>query len=281
MVSRKILVRHSALFFMLIALMFAACPVSGAPAVDVKELYPAGPTTVDDITLNVTCSDVTGGGTLTAYWDIYINDSKISALTGSLSVTNETETVVFTIDSANYSVDDTVVGVVFCGNGTENSSAVNTSTRTITNSRPTTSAPSISPTLVYETTATVTCVNASVADLDGDSVTWSYQWFVDDVPGLTTQTVAYPTKDTVLICEITANDGTGDSISYNSSAKTVLENANVGAGRNLGEIPAGMILGMTDNLTTGTVINFALLLLVLGFSTFAYTSLKKRGNLKR
>ena len=184
-------IKNIAILFAVLTMFMIVSPIYGLPSVDVDEMYPATPTTTDDLTVNVTCSDPVGGGaSLTVYWDIYKDDIIQASLGGSMVVTNETETLVYTIGSGNTSKTEEWLAEVWCSNSTDNSTKINTTTRTIINTAPTTTVPILSPTTAYETeTPYVTCNNVSVTDVDEDTITWNYQWFVDNVADVTTQTI--------------------------------------------------------------------------------------------
>ena len=113
-------------------------------------------------------------------------------------------------------------------NGVANSSALNSSVRAILNTPPDTGVPTLSPIPAFISTATVTCTNGTTGDIDGDAITFIYLWYLNGTTtGITTQGITNASfgGTDVLICQIKANDGTADSIAYNSSALTILGGA--------------------------------------------------------
>lgn len=102
-----------------------------APTLDLIELYPTSPSTTEDLTINMTCSDIDGGDTLTAYRDVYKDGVIQTNLYGSTIVTNGTETLVFTIGSGNTSNGEEWIAEGWCGDATVNTSKTNSTTRTI------------------------------------------------------------------------------------------------------------------------------------------------------
>ena len=107
-----------------------------APTLDYLNLTPVSPYTTDDLYVNVTCSDNDAGDTITAYWNIYKNNSIQPAQGGSSAVTTGVNTLVKTIDSSNTIKHDQWVAELWCGDGRINTTKQNTSTRTILNSPP-------------------------------------------------------------------------------------------------------------------------------------------------
>jgi len=109
-------------------------------------------------------------------------------------------------------------------NDTQNLSLwVNSSVLTINNSKPVTTTPTLSPVTVYKNTSEVSCVNGTTTDVDGDLITFYYQWYVDGVESVTTKNITNSSfvKNNVLNCTIIANDGTDNSTPYNSNTLTV------------------------------------------------------------
>ncbi len=101
-------------------------------------------------------------------------------------------------------------------------------TRSVSNTAPTTTTPTLNPSSnVYKTTTPITCNNATVSDADNDVISWYYQWYIDDIQSVTTQTITNSSysRDNIILCEIMANDGTVNSTAYNSSSVTILNTA--------------------------------------------------------
>jgi len=141
------------------------------PSVTSAELYPVMPYTTDNLTLNVTCVDVDSQDTITAYWNIFRNDEQTDALSNSQVIQNNIETNITVVDSVNTAKGQTWIAEVWCGDGQENSSRQNTSSRLIQNSLP-----SI-PTLLRPNDGNNTLFDRNVAfnwsastDIDGDTI---------------------------------------------------------------------------------------------------------------
>ncbi|MEA3343572.1 MAG: S8 family serine peptidase [archaeon] len=179
-----------------------------------------------DWLINLTITDPDSIDTLTGYVQFYVNDALIGS-THSQNALNNTNTLIATFGSENFSKEDNLTAEVWAGDATANTSKTNLTTATVQNAAPTTTTPTLDPTTIYKTTAQVTCSNASVLDADEDTVTWYYQWYVNDVKTITTQTISNSSysKGDELICEIWASDTESNSTRYNSSAATVLNSA--------------------------------------------------------
>ncbi|MBU3941595.1 MAG: hypothetical protein KKF74_01650, partial [Nanoarchaeota archaeon] len=112
------------------------CGFNAAPTLDYLNLTPVSPYTTDDLYVNVTCSDNDASDTITAYWNIYKNNSIQGAQGGSSAVTTGVNTLVKTIDSSSTIKHDEWIAELWCGDGRTNTSKQNTSTRTILNTPP-------------------------------------------------------------------------------------------------------------------------------------------------
>ena len=175
------------------------------------------PTTVYQNTSQVTCNNASvfdaDGDSVTWYYQWYINGVQ--------------DIVVQSITNVSYSNGDQLICEIWAYDGAVNSTKINSSPVTVANTAPTTTTPTLSPGTVYKTTTPVTCNNGSVSDLEGDPITWYYQWYVNNVTNVTTQNITNTsyTKDDQLICEIWADDGDVNSTKYNSTTLTVSNSA--------------------------------------------------------
>jgi len=102
-----------------------------APVISISELYPAILVSTDTLTINISCSDVTTPDNITGYWNTYKNHVLQSSLSGSVALINSTQTTVQTIISGNISASDVWYSTITCGDLTINSTAVNTTLRTV------------------------------------------------------------------------------------------------------------------------------------------------------
>jgi hypothetical protein len=102
-----------------------------------------------------------------------------------------------------------------------------TASTTITNTAPTVSTPSLSPSTVY--TNDTLSANVTTGDAEGDTLTVTYDWYVDsssvqDGADNTLRGVSHFGKDQTVFVIVTADDGT-DSTSMTSSTVTVSNTA--------------------------------------------------------
>jgi len=110
--------------------------------------------------------------------------------------------------------------------GTNYSNTLNSSTIQVSNAPPITSTPTLLN-LTPFTNENLTCTNASVTDIDGDSISWFYKWYDTGVlitgQILNTLDLALSglNKADTIVCEIYANDSTNISTKYNSSTATI------------------------------------------------------------
>jgi hypothetical protein len=144
------------------------CTASNTPpVVSARVISPTSPVyATDDVTINVTCYDVDAGNTITAYWNVYKNNANMG-LSDSKTVTNNTNTLLITVNKGNFSGGDTVIGEIWCGDGTANTTKGNTSTATYQKKSPTLSlSASGGWTITYGSTAGVTGSESNTGDSD-------------------------------------------------------------------------------------------------------------------
>ena len=146
-----------------------------------------------------------------------VNDSLVD-ISGTNHWSNVTKGV-------NHTVGSTIRWQVFANDTTNNWNETEIfEYTTTTNSAPTTTTPTLSPTVGYKNVSHISCNNASVSDADDDSITWYYQWYINGTEDITNQNITNSSyfKDDELICEIWADDGTVNSTKYNSTTMTIL-----------------------------------------------------------
>lgn len=125
--------------------------------------------------------------------------------------------------STNFGKDDSIICEATPDDGTAVGIAVNSSALVISNSAPSTTQPSIDQAVLY-TDTDATCTNGTSSDVDGDSVTYSWKWFVNSIEvGGNSQTLSSSNfvKGDSVVCEATPNDGTADGTAVSSDAKIV------------------------------------------------------------
>jgi hypothetical protein len=206
-----------------------------APSITKRELYPTLPATTDDLELNMTCHDVDSGDTITSYWDCFKDDVKQDTYSDSTTISNDTETTVQIISSSATSSGEEWVCECWCGDGTSNTTHENTTTRTIQNTAPVATSVDINPTAAY--TNNNLEGNATVYDVDSDTLTAYYIWYKDNVENTTgynstslsnnTDTIinisdsSYTAKGETWIFGVIPHDGTTNGTQVNSSSVTI------------------------------------------------------------
>lgn len=146
---------------------------NSAPNVSFVELYPVDPYTTDNLTLNVTCTDVDSQDTLTAYWSIYKDDIIVPSLSSSKVAALDVEVNITVVNATNTTKGEIWMVEVWCGDGTDNSSNQNSTARLIQNSL------STIPTLITPNNGNDTLFDRNVAfnwtsstDADNDTITY-------------------------------------------------------------------------------------------------------------
>jgi len=142
------------------------------PSVDAVGISPALPVKTSDLSVNATCSDPDAGNTITAFYSVFVNNTLFGNLSGSAIVSNGTNSLLETISSGNLSKGQGWIVQVICGDGTDNSSASNSSTVVVQNSAPVFGAfsPSQGQSFAYPTGVTL---SFPASDADNDSLTYS------------------------------------------------------------------------------------------------------------
>ena len=130
------------------------------------------------------------------------------SLNGS-ALTGETAS---TLSASLFVKDDALSVAVTPWDGSEAGATVVTSTRTITNSTPSTPVVIVVPS-TPEREEDLAC-SASSTDADGDALTYSYSWTVDGAPSAVTGVsvaASYTENGETWSCQVTATDGTATS----------------------------------------------------------------------
>ena len=147
-----------------------------APSITANATSPATVYTNTDYKVNLTITDSDAGDTLTGYVQFYINNTA-SGSVQSQTATNNTNTLIATLSSANFNKGDTIQAEVWAGDGTENTSKSNLTSTTVQDSAPTdpTDISGFPASLKVGDTLTVTASGGS--DADGDSITYHYKFY--------------------------------------------------------------------------------------------------------
>ena len=216
-----------------------------APVLSAKDLTPASPVTTDDLLVNATCYDIDGADSLTCYYLLYVDSATNE--TGSGSVTNDTNTQIGTLKSGNTSSGDSWLAEVWCGDATVNTSKSNSSARNVGNTVPVATSLDITPATVY--TNNDMFGDATVYDVDADTLTAYYFWYKDnvlDTTGYNSTTLSNNTDTAindldssrtavgeVWIFGIIPYDGTANGTAVNASSETIQNTAPVTAMANI------------------------------------------------
>jgi hypothetical protein len=181
-----------------------------APEISSLSISPSDVYTNDILTATVESTDADGDAVTLAYvW--YVDGVEVDE-TGD------------TLDGSIYfDRDQEVILEVTPSDGTDIGSLVDTDAILILNSAPEATAASIDPAEVY-TNDTLTAT-AEATDADGDTVSFSYAWYVDDTPvaetGNTLDGSVYFEKNQAVVVEVTPEDGTTPGAFLASNTVTV------------------------------------------------------------
>ncbi len=207
------------------------------PTVSVT-LSPSAPSAADTLSCTATVSDDDGDATTaTAAWTV---DGVATPATSGSGLSS-------TLAGA-FSYGQ-VVACAVTGDDGKGGTATGTASVTITNSPPVIATVSVSPSA--PTTNTTLSVATSVSDPEGDTVTLSYDWYVDGVlvqsgAATTLDGATHFDKDEVVTVEVIADDGVNTA--RQSSAGLTVQNTPPGAPV-LSISPTGPVAG--DALTCG------------------------------
>jgi hypothetical protein len=187
------------------------------PEITSLSMSPTEVYTNDVLTATVESTDADGDAVTLAYiW--YVDGVEVDE-TGN------------TLDGSIYfDRDQEVILEVTPSDGTNIGSLVSSSAITIMNSAPEATVASIGPAVVY-TNDTLTAT-AEGTDADGDTVTFSYAWYVDETPVAETGTSldgsVYFEKNQAVYVEVTPDDGTTPG-AFLASDTVIVSNSTPGA----------------------------------------------------
>lgn len=126
------------------------------------------------------------------------------------------------LSSGSFVKGDSITCSVDVDDGTATSGVVTSSALVVENTKPAVSSVSLQPGVA--TVADDIVCSATGTDIDGDSVTFTYEWTIDGVvAGETTNTLASGSfaKGQTIACKVTPNDGTEDGAWAITAGKTV------------------------------------------------------------
>jgi hypothetical protein len=134
-----------------------------------------------------------------------------------------------TLTGTNFVKGDSIVVVITPTDGTNAGTPVSSTPLIISNAIPTVTSVSLAPTTAYET-STFSCTPSGGADVDGDTVSYTYAWKVDGATiGATTSTLSGTSFNhgQTVQCVVTPTDGTNAGTAVASNVVTVLNTAPV------------------------------------------------------
>ena len=169
-----------------------------APTITANSTSPATIYTDTDTTANLTVTDPDDGDTLTAYIQFYVNDSAVGDVV-STGVTNNTNTLVATLGSGNYSSGDNITTEYWAGDGTVNTTKANMTDTVQSQFIITLNSPADE----YNSSDNTTDFNFTVSGTD-DS--YSCELFLNDT-GYSTNTTTLNNTETIITANSSVNDG--------------------------------------------------------------------------
>jgi len=143
------------------------------PSVIANAISPSTIYTDTDFKLNLTITDP-NNSTVVSYVQFYVNDMATSSVQ-SQAVDNNTNKLVGTLGSGNFSKESTLVAEFWSGDGELNFTKENTSTIRVQNTNPVMQSASIKPIVAYSNTMVRGYCNAT--DMDEESVTYHWKWY--------------------------------------------------------------------------------------------------------
>jgi hypothetical protein len=188
---------------------------NSAPVMSSVSLTPTTAYESSTLTCSPSATDAEGD-TISYSYAWYVNGSAISATSSTLT-------------GSSFGRGDSVYCRVTPSDAGGSGTAMSSSSVTISNTAPTLTSASLTPTTAYEA-STLTCAASGSSDADGDSVSLSYAWYVNGSlisPTSSTLTGTYFNKGNTVYCRVTPNDGTVSGTAVTSSTVTISNTAPV------------------------------------------------------
>ncbi|MFC1754732.1 LamG domain-containing protein, partial [Thermoproteota archaeon] len=211
---------------------------SYTPITAISTITPATAYTNDTILGSCNVTDI-DGESLTYHYRWFINNTLND--TGSRASQLEGEVInVANISSTYTAKTDVLLFECRADDGVTNSTRTNSSSKTISNYLPSVTNVNITPS---STNTTVNLTGAGTYyDLDGDSSSSTYKWFVNNTAiggqvSVTLNSTQFAHTD-VIIFEYNPNDGTGDGTSVNASGVTIVNTVPVASSVTINPIVA-------------------------------------------
>ena len=175
------------------------------------------------LTASLSATEVRAGDTLTVVYTAEDADSDTLAPTIEWFVNGSSVGASESLSSDSFSKGDTLHATVFVSDDADNSDTLTTAEATVVNSTPVTADLLISPDPAY--TNDVLTASANSTDADGDPVTTTYVWKVNDVEVATTLELdgaTHFTRGDVVSLFATPNDGSVDGAEVAAAPVTIL-----------------------------------------------------------
>jgi formylglycine-generating enzyme required for sulfatase activity len=185
-----------------------------APVLASVTLSTVAPTENDTITVSLGAASDDDGDSITYSYDWYVNGSMVS--TSSSLLPNR------------FKKADSIYVVVTPWDGADLGTPISSSTATGANTAPSVTTVTLTPTTVYTNDTLTAAVSAT--DLDGDTLSYTYDWYVDGVPrgsasSATLSGTTYFDKGQDVYVVVTPSDGSVDGTTGTSSTVTVSNTA--------------------------------------------------------
>ena len=191
----------------------AVTVLNTAPSLSIATLSNRSPTESDTVSVNLTGAADDDGDAIAYTYNWYVN--------GALKATTST------LGSSFFAKGDTIQVEVTPWDGTDYGAPVWSDTGVATNSAPTTTAVSLSPTTAY--TNDVLTASASTSDADGDTISVTYTWYVNGTAitatGSTLDGAVHFSKADLVYVVATASDGSASSAGLTSASVTIRNTA--------------------------------------------------------
>ena len=184
-----------------------------APVISAVSLTPTAAYETSTFTCAPTSSD-TDSDTVSYTYAWYVN--------GTLKTPTSS-----TLTGTYFSKGDSVYCKVTPSDGYDAGIAVSSSAVTVQNTAPSGAVATLTPTTAYEAT-TLTCAGSAATDVDGDTVSYAYTWYVNSAliaPTTSTLTGTYFHQSDTVYCKATPSDGTVSGSAATSATVTISNTA--------------------------------------------------------
>ena len=191
----------------------AVTVLNTAPSLSIATLSNRSPTESDTVSVTLTGAADDDGDAIAYTYNWYVN--------GALKATTST------LGSSFFAKGDTIQVEVTPWDGTDYGAPVWSDTGVATNSAPTATSVTLSPTTAY--TGDLLTATTPTSDLDGDTVSVSYAWYVNGAlviaTGATLDGSVHFDKGDQVYVVATPNDGVTDGTSVRSASLTIANTA--------------------------------------------------------